>query len=65
MLNNKCINKDAYIEKALIDYRLSALLTYRLVTAIQEGLDHNEIIAYYKNMNLTSIKYHGITDSGV
>jgi glycosyltransferase involved in cell wall biosynthesis len=48
MLNNKCINKDAYIEKALIDYRLSALLTYRLVTAIQEGLDHNEIIAYYK-----------------
>lgn len=47
-INNKKINKNKIIEKALIDYRLQGAIIYRLISAFNEGIDINEIRKYYK-----------------
>lgn len=48
IVNNKNINKSNVIEKALIEYRLQALIIYRLMSAINKNMDINEINKYYK-----------------
>ena len=45
---NRVINKNEKIDRALIDYRLSALITYRLIQAFQYGIE-KEIIFKYCN----------------
>ncbi len=45
--SNTKINKNKIINKALLDYRLSALLTYRINEAIQKNISKNEIRRYY------------------
>lgn len=44
---NKMINRDPSINRALIDYRLAAILTYQLVNAFELGMPRKDIINYY------------------
>ena len=53
---NKIINQNKNIEKALIDYRLPARLTYRLIKAIEIGEEKQNVLKYidkYKQNILT------------
>lgn len=45
--NNKIVNTSQSVSSALINYRLSALLTYRLLEAIKIGVDRKVISNYY------------------
>lgn len=46
--NNTIVNRSFTVNKALTDYRLSALLTYRLLEAIRRGEDKKIVLKYYK-----------------
>ena len=48
IINNKNINKNSDIEKALLNYRLSALITHKLWTAVQKEYDIELIKKYYR-----------------
>lgn len=58
ILKNENINCTISVEEALKEYRLPALLIYRLNRAIQEGMNQDKILSYYKKykdyMNRTS-----------
>jgi len=47
LLKNKEVNKNKKISKALIDYRLSALITYRLVDAFKYNISEDVIRDYF------------------
>lgn len=47
VVNNKKTASNELIQRALIDYRLQALIVYRLVTAASIGIDLNRIREYY------------------
>ncbi|MGI6624764.1 MAG: glycosyltransferase family 2 protein [Limnochordia bacterium] len=64
---NPRVNMVPKVEKALVDYRLPAILTYRLMQAINRGVDRDDVLGYYRkyerylgvftwNNNLRSIK---------
>lgn len=44
---NTIVNRSLTVKKALTDYRLSALLTYRLLDAIRRGEDKKIVLKYY------------------
>ena len=48
LLDNSRVNTSSEIETALIEYRLPATLTYRLVEAIDRGVSSEVIVGYYK-----------------
>ncbi len=48
IVNNPLINKNKAIEKALLDYRLQALIIYRLISALKKENDLKEIKMYYE-----------------
>ena len=48
LVENPVVNKNKTIEKALTDYRLQALIIYRLVSAINREININEIKKYYE-----------------
>jgi len=54
--NNSIINKDSKIEKALINYRLKALLVYRLMRAFEMGIDEFIIKSYFNKYSSYIIK---------
>jgi len=45
--HNKVVNRDSNINQALIDYRLSAILTYHLLNAIHIGVIKDDILNYF------------------
>ncbi|NMA23547.1 MAG: hypothetical protein GX938_08610 [Spirochaetales bacterium] len=46
LVRNPRVNRNLEIEKALVEYRLSATLVYRLVKAVSQG-SHSELIMFY------------------
>lgn len=48
ILKNENINSAISVEEALKEYRLPALLIYRLNKAIQEGINQDKTLRYYK-----------------
>lgn len=48
ILKNRNINNNLRVERALKEYRLPALLVYRLNRAIQLGINMDEILKYYE-----------------
>mgnify|MGYP000904178986 CR=1 FL=1 len=46
LVNNPIVNSNPEVERALVDYRLSAALVYRLVAAMRKGVKHELISSY-------------------
>ncbi|WAA12113.1 glycosyltransferase family 2 protein [Fervidibacillus halotolerans] len=51
-------DKNRKLKKALINYRLSALVTYRLLLAINKGYNRKEIINYYGKYKNHILKFN-------
>lgn len=47
-LCNEISNDNMSLKKAFVDYRIPGLLTYKLLLAIEENVDKNEIKEYYE-----------------
>lgn len=47
LINNKQMFNNYIVKRALTEYRLPALLSYRLVAAIDRGLDINVVVGHY------------------
>ena len=51
LLNDPYIEKNSTVKNAILNYKLPALLSYRLLLAIKKGMDVEEIISYYNQYN--------------
>lgn len=54
--NNVIVNKNELVERALIDYRLSARLTYGLIKAVRLGEDRESFVKYFNKYKEHLIK---------
>jgi hypothetical protein len=57
ILNNSIINKNSNISKALIDYRLPALITYCLLSAFKYNVDNETIRDYFNKYKNYIVKF--------